>query len=607
MRHLNSIAAATAAALALGSLPAQAVKFNWGELEGSFISNIALGASWRAEDPDNDFLSPGNTNGEGRASVSTTDDGNLNFDQGDLYSMQIRGLHDLELTYGEFGFFTRVKWWYDYVLEEQNLDHGHVPNGYDDGTLNTGDYQDLAQGSGIVPLDYYLFWNTYVAEMPVEFRAGNLVLSWGENTFIQNGINVINPFDVTALRRPGSEIREALLPTGLIYTNVGVTADLSVEAFYQYEWDPTIVDPCGTYWSAGDVFGGGCNALTPRTSQPDRQQLESGEIIPRGPNDNPEDGGQWGISARYFVEQLNGTEFGLYYINTHSRTPIFSGINATENFGLPFIFGSNPQYFFEFPEDIETFAVSFATNVGFWALSGEVSYRPDFPLQINTVEISQALALGDFAEWSRVGERAREAGPGGILRGFDEVEYTQAQFTLIRFFEQVAGADRLNFAAEVGAVWLDGMDDAINYGRSATFGIGDFDPFISESFGVPVTCSSHPALEPLGVVPNSEASNCTNDGFTDDFSWGYRVRASLEYNDAIAGVNIIPSIAWSHDVDGNSPAPNFNEGRQALSLAVRGDYLNKYSSELSYTTFFGADYNDLQDRDFISISFTAVF
>ncbi len=607
MRRFNAIAAATAAALACSVTPAQAAKFRLGELDASFISNIAVGASWRTEEADNDFLSPGNTNGRGRASSSTTDDGNLNFDQGDLYSMQIRGLHDLEVTYGDFGFFTRVKWWYDYAIEDQDVDFGHVPNGYQSDTLNTGDYQDLAQGSGIVPLDYYAFWNTNIADMPVEFRAGNLVLSWGENTFIQNGINVINPFDVTALRRPGSEIREALLPTGLLYTNVGVTQDLSVEAFYQYEWDPTIVDPCGTYWSNGDVFGGGCNALTPRTSQLDGDQLASGEIIPRGPTDNPEDGGQWGISARYFVEQLNGTELGFYYTNLHSRTPIFSGINPTEGFGLPFIFGSNPQYFFEYPEDIETYALSFATNVGFWAVSGELSYRPDFPLQINTTEIAQALALGGFAEWSRMGERAAEAGPGGIIHGFDNVTYTQAQVTLIRFFEQVWGADRLNFAAEVGGVWLDDMDDQQNYGRSATFGIGDFTPFTSDQFGVPVSCNSHPALAPLGVLPNGVADNCTNDGFTDDFSWGYRVRASLEYNDLIAGINIIPNIAWSHDVSGNSPAPNFIDGRQALSLGVRGDYLNKYRGELSYTTFFGADYNDLEDRDFLSLSFSVVF
>ena len=602
------IAAAVVAATGLNALPAQAIKFSVGEVDASFISDISVGASWRMEDPDKDFLSPGNTNGEGRASTSTTDDGNLNYDDGDLYSMQVRGLHDLELTYNNFGVFTRVKWWYDYALDNEEVDHGHVPNEYEpDQELEMGDFQDLAQESGVELLDYYLFADISVGEMPVEFRAGKLVLNWGENTFIQNGINTINPFDVTALRRPGTEIKEALLPTGLVYANIGATPDLSVELFYQYEWDRTILDECGTYWNAGDVFGGGCDKLTVSTSSSDREQLMTNNFITRGPDDNPSSTGQWGASARLYVDSLNGTEFGVFYTNTHSRTPIFSGINTTENFGAPFIFGATPQYRFEYPEDIETYALTFATNLGFWAVSGELSYRPDYPLQINTVEISQALALGSFAEWSRMQERVLEAGPGGRVQGYDDVEYTQAQMTFIRFFEQVFGADRLNFAAEVGAVWLDDMDDDQNYGRSAAFGIGDFEPFTSDIFNVPVTCSSHPVLGLLGVVPNTNPDNCTNDGFTDDFSWGYRVRANLEYNSAIAGINLKPSIAWSHDVDGYSPAPNFVEDRMALSVALGGDYLNRYRGEISYTTFFGADYNELEDRDFLSVSFSVAF
>ena len=560
------------------------------------------------EDADKDYLSPGNTNGKGRASVSTTDDGNLNYDKDDNYSLLIKGVHDLELDAGNYGLFTRFKYWYDYAQADTDVNHGHVPNFYDrNEELEMGDFEDLAQDSGFEFLDYYLYGSFDMGEMPVELRAGNMVLSWGESTFIQNSVNTINPFDLTALRKPGSEIKEALLPTGLLYTNVGVSENLSVELFYQYQWDRTILDECGTYWNAADVYGGGCNRLTLSTSSTDLQQLETGFFLERAADDEPSDSGQWGIAARYYAEELNSTEFGIYYINYHSRTPILSGVNTIDNFGQPFIFGAEPFYKFEFPEDIEVYAISAATNIGDWAVSGEVSYRPEFPLQINTVELTQALALGAFAEWSRMLPRVLEAGPGGTVHGYDEVKYTQAQITFIKFFEQVMGASRLSFASEIGAVWLDDMDDDQNYGRSATFGIGDFEPFTSGAFGVPVSCNSHPALEPLGVLPNTQAQNCTDDGFTDDFSWGYRVRASLDYDDAFLGVNLTPSIAWSHDVDGNSPPPNFVEDRMALSLGLSADYLNTYQADLSYTTFFNADYNELQDRDFISLSFSVAF
>jgi hypothetical protein len=97
----------------------QAAKFDWGDFEGTFNSTLSVGASWRMEDPDNDYLSPGNTNGEGRASVSVTDDGNLNYDKNDMYSMLFKGVHDLDLNNGKFGAFVRVKYWYDYVLAEE--------------------------------------------------------------------------------------------------------------------------------------------------------------------------------------------------------------------------------------------------------------------------------------------------------------------------------------------------------------------------------------------------------------------------------------------------------------------------------------------------------
>jgi hypothetical protein len=599
------IATAVVLGSAMLTAHAQAVNFDLGPFEGNFTSNLSVGASWRTEDPSKRVVSPGNTNGEGRASSSTADDGNLNYDEGDMYSMLFKGVHDLRLDSERFGVFTRFKYWYDYALDKEKVDHGHAATNYvPDERLNTSRFENLAQKDGFEFLDYYVYTGFDVGESPVELRAGNMVLSWGESTFIQNGVNIINPFDVTALRRPGSEIKEALLPVGMVYGNVGVTFNLSVEAFYQYEWQRYVLDECGTYWNSADPYGGGCDYLTVSATTPDREQFETDFIIPRDPDDTPSDQGQWGISARYFVDEWNASEFGIYYLNLHSKTPIFSARNPTNNFGLPFLFGADPSFFFEFPEDIETWGLTFATNIGEWAWSGELSYRPDYPLQINTTDLLQALALGDFAVWSPMLPRSQAAGAGGRVDGYDDVDYTQLQTTFIRFFEQVMGASRLSFAAELGAVWIGGMDDDINYGRSPAYGINDFEP-IEQDDGSLLTCTT-PILEGA-VVPNGNGSYCEDEGFTEDFSAGYRVRAALEYSDVFAGINMTPNIAWSHDVYGTSPAPNFIEDRMALSVGVNATYLNIYKAEVSYTTFFGADYNEQEDRDFISASFSVAF
>lgn len=113
----------------------------------------------------------------------------------------------------------------------------------------------------------------------------------------------------------------------------------------------------------------------------------------------------------------------------------------------------------------------------------------------------------------------------------------------------------------------------------------------------------------VGASTKNATRNCNNDGFTTATSWGYRGRAIWEYPDVFAGVNLKPSVAWSHDVDGYSPGPggNFEEGRKAVSLGLDAEYQNTYTASLSYTNFFGGRYSTVDDRDFLAFSVGANF
>ncbi|KZZ16956.1 hypothetical protein A3751_13180 [Oleiphilus sp. HI0080] len=110
------------------------------------------------------------------------------------------------------------------------------------------------------------------------------------------------------------------------------------------------------------------------------------------------------------------------------------------------------------------------------------------------------------------------------------------------------------------------------------------------------------ALNPYGT--------CDKEGYTTDFSWGYRVRASLVYNDVAAGVNLTPTLSFAHDVDGYAPGPgaNFIEGRQTVGLSLTADYLNKYQAKVGYTTYYGnSRFNPLHDRDNATVSVSYSF
>ena len=96
------------------------------------------------------------------------------------------------------------------------------------------------------------------------------------------------------------------------------------------------------------------------------------------------------------------------------------------------------------------------------------------------------------------------------------------------------------------------------------------------------------------------------DGFFSEWSWGYRVRGTLNYNDLLPSTVISPSLIFRHDVDGFSQ--NFQEGQMSISSSLSMSYMKKYSAELAYTSFFGNNkFTVVDDRDFASLALKVNF
>nr|WP_254443725.1 DUF1302 domain-containing protein [Marinobacterium sp. xm-d-579] len=595
---------------------AQAIEFNLGEIEGRFDSQISVGSSWRMDDPSSKLISTFN-GGQSRGSGSY-DDGNQNFSKGETFTQIVKGVHDLELRKDNVGFFGRAKYWYDAELEDGNRSHGHSPNGYTpDTTLNDSDFNDFSKFSGFEILDAYVFagFDIGESEKPLDLRIGRQVINWGESTFIQGGLNSINPFDVNAFRRPGAEVKEGLLPVNMAFASLGVTDNLSIEGFYQIEWEPTAIDGCGTYFSNIDFAAEGCDGIRITLPLTD-QQYYTPTIATRAFGFDPviyrnadgrreaDDDGQFGFSARYFAENLNNTEFGVYFAKYHSRLPVTSAINTSTNaatYARTFLdnIGSGEDvasaiatgtlvdttYFTSYPEDIEMIGMSFNTNIGDIAWSGEISHKRDAPVQINGPLLVAAIlrqhtpALGAEASGNAAADAlVSEAGLGGEIQGYSEFDITQVQTTFIKFYDQVLGASRLDLIGELSWTHVHGLDesaDALKYGRNGAFGY--------------------------------EAGE--TDGFVTQDSFGYAVRANLSYPNAFAGVNLSPQISFKHGLKGYGPQPGpaFNEDEKTLGLSLTADYLNKYSVSLSYTDYFGGNFNSIEDRDFISLSASVSF
>ena len=345
--------AAVPAALAAGAAilgvflqapPARAVEFGSGQVQGSVDTTISQGVAFRVEDRDGTLAGKANSN-----------DGNLNYDRG-IVSNVSKFTTDLDIQAGGFGAFVRTTGFIDFENRDGERDR-------------TGLSEEAKErvGSDIGLLDAYVTAPFEIGDAAVDLRLGKHVLNWGESTFIPNGIAAINPFDVSKLRQPGSELREALLPVWMASVDAAPTDFLSVAAFYQLAWEETHIDPVGSYFSVTDYAGPGArkavvsdltagrddgHGFGPLAALIDADLAALGRAspaaialgatapispdrdfagVPRGPDRVPPDSGQWGVAMRYLAEDLNQTEFGFYFINYHSRLPTVGARTASAN------------------------------------------------------------------------------------------------------------------------------------------------------------------------------------------------------------------------------------------------------------------------------------
>lgn len=534
------------------------------------------------------------------------DDGNLNFDKG-LVSAATKVTSEIDFRREDIGLFSRFTGYWD--LETA------------DGKLKRTELTSKARkivGRGVKLLDFYGYKEFEYGDTFGDVRVGNVVLNWGESTFVQNGINVVNPVDVSRVRTPGSELREALVPVPLVAVSVAPTDNLSVETFWQLRWKKTEIDPAGTFFSNNDYVGEGgkfveidLRELNPLLIPNDMDDFLR---VERGPDRKARNSGQFGMALRYLAEGLNDTEFGFFFTQYHSRRPIVSaitgpsqsvenGINAVSQGAHVAIdrYARGARYFIEYPEEIKLYGISFNTLLGNsgWALQGEISHHADAPLQredssiiaeglrpinhtlvlLNSNHPDHQKLLGFYrllaANQGLTANNAIELikatlGTTGVpVVGYVRRDVSQVQLTGTKTFGSILGADSGVFLMEAAYTKVHKMPDA--------------------------------AIIPLDGPGGSVAT---------DTSWGYRAVTKLDYFNAVGSVNLHPYVQFQHDVDGTTPPPmsNFVEGAKTLTLGVSADYLQEWGANLSYTRYFGAGWrNTIRDRDYLEFSINYSF
>lgn len=621
---------------------AQAVEFSFAddEISGSIDTTVSYGQLWRVQGQDksnNDI---------------NTNDGNRNFGTG-LVSEVFKVTSDMEVTYQNYGAFIRGTAFYDtQIMDKRNNYYDtslayqpsqNVPN---DDSFTRATRHSAGRNAEI--LDAYVYGNWDIANMPVGVRFGKQVFNWGEGLFYRGGVNTTNPVDAGKFRLPGAEVKEVLVPVEALSFSVGLSDNISMDAFYQFNWKESAIDPVGTYFSETDLFGEGGNtaynnfagtALAPAIAGynalsagllggpalgaaraagvfQDGTNASYGNILKVADvtNDiNAKNDGQYGLSFKYIAEELNSTEFGAYLVNYHAKEPTIyadlNGYRGVDILGLATALGGGTatptsqaqaggfatvdmlgsvQAKREYAEDIRMYGFSFNTTLNETSVFGELAYRPNLPVGISATND----LLGDLViQGAQLANNSRGNRGSALLAGR---QYDRDG--------RVSNSRRVEaFNASVGAVH--------NFGNVLSF---------DSLFGVAELASEHLRGDSLKyravngercIAGRANTSYSTNAAMAKQDcasrdAYGYTLLLSGTWNDVYAGVNLTPFTVFKHDFQGNGhQTGNFIEDRKAYTLGLRASYLNSLEAEIQYTEFMGAgESNSARDRDNIGLN-----
>jgi len=589
---------AAAALVATGGAQAANFQLFDGAVEGSFDTTLGYGLQLRTEKMDPSLTIPhpsrwlaGQT--EAGLLLGNNQYGNRELfnKKWDIFSNLVKASHDLQVNGDGWSAFMRGNYFYDFAMASEK---DSLPDAAENRAIMHGDITDA----------YFL--TRFGGADQFTMRLGKQVISWGENTFIGGSLNDINTVDISKLRQPGIELKDALVGTPAAYFSWQMNDALSLETFVLFGYDELKVDPYGGFFGTLDVITDGANfpnAISnppgplgpfPICAAPDGGtcHLALGAIpVTRAGDDIPSYGGQYGVALRYYAPNLgNGFDFGLYYQNLHDHNPQLSSYAGATVGGIP----QPGRFFIDYAKDVERYGLSFNTTVGSWALGGEYSYRRNAPIQ-GTDFLVVAATGADLS--------GNVYAPGTKFVGFEDYKRHQIQLTAQRLWgpmPMLLGADQWNTIGEIAYGWADDMPG--------------------------IDLNGHERA-PAYTTPQLAAAAVAGDGFlrfddvTRDF-WGFQARSTLTYNNILFNrINMDFNTAFRWDVEGVSAelggAQLFIGGRKQLSVGVTFDYALNWKVGINQTFIFDGENDQWRpngtrqvtntDRDFLSLDVSYTF
>jgi hypothetical protein len=545
-------------------------------------NTVRYNAGWRVQSQDAALLASPNF-----------DDGDRNFSKGSLVTNRLDVLSEFDFVYKRnYGFRVSAAGWYDDAYRHLDNHNDATANTLVDGLPRAGQLSPYtkryAKGASGEILDAFAFANFDAGNWPVNVKAGQHTVYWGESLLFGGAIHGIsysqNSIDAwKAFATPGSEAKELFRPRGGITIQMQPTHDLSLAGQWFYNWQAIRVPESGSYLTVNDAlnFGGESQIVAPNPfaavipGAPAFLRVWNTNNVP--PSRTSGNLGDFGLAARWSPEWLDGT-LGFYYRNATDISPqvvavpglattvpagacnAIGGIplggtnciinrNATSVFELQH-FGKFGTYNTAYGDDIHIYGVSLAKNIAGVSVGAEVSYRQNMPLLSQAVQIVPAPLVGAVPGSISLTSVPSRGTPGALG------DTWHALINAVNIFGKTPLFDTAVLAGEL--TWMQWakvtQNEAVFKGRSGYRNPDGTDPI---------------------------------DKVTRNFV-GLAINFTPTWFQVFPGVDLSAPITWSQGLSGNAAILlGGNEDAGNYSVGVSLDAYQKYRFDLKYSGYYG--------------------
>jgi hypothetical protein len=302
------------------------------------------------------------------------DDGDKNLKSG-VIANRFQTLEQLGIVDGDYGFRASAFAWLDtvYLQHSQNKSpetfnsYGIGPTGFPSGTVAN-------EGRRIELLAAFIYGSEIIANgsQKLSWQIGRQTITWGQALYSLDGIAGLQaPVDVYEASLLANPQAQALfLPTGAAQANYDFGHGISVDGYWQFEYEPDILPGVGSYFSNEDFIGPGAQRILESAVPP-------GVSIYRAPDIRPANGiDQFGFSGHAAVGNF---QFGAYYVrgipkgpNVYVNAPLTPEPTSS---GLKI-----GEYNVAYAQPVNAFAVSASTLFMSANVAAELSDRTNQPL-----------------------------------------------------------------------------------------------------------------------------------------------------------------------------------------------------------------------------------